>query len=409
MSDEGINTIEFIKARSMEIESIEKSLSVSHKKSLPWQRMPYYRRRRNRNYDKRKFAKIKHRLKDRHFLRTHTFYAKRYEMLKTNEYSVPYVSRLKNAKYIYKSESRGYIFDESFRKVEVSLIGENKNLENLENRKLMNNMSLEIKNKIQYFGNVYERILDNDKLISIGDCEEKDSDKEYECVISVLKKFDHKFKELNDVECKIFKNCYSESKELQKIDLTGGKCDLVNLSDLPKLESHKIFCRRTNIMLIFQRLINSGFIPCGLKDIERLALENDTMTIYDNVNSKLYKTIDEAINEKIIDKIKRTPRGKKQEYDTNKLYIYEDAKILIYFTFVCLKGSCKSKGEIFVNGNCIGKVVRADYKFSCGKICGLGFLKRDVAIDEIKNEKILCKSLGDRNFYEIKIIKFIKE
>lgn len=114
-NNESIDIVEFLKARSHEVEAIEKSIAVSHKQSLAWQRLPYYKRRRNRNFDRRLSKKFSHRPKDRHALRTHTYYAKRFFMLKLPAFSIPLRRRLKSMKYIYKSQSRGFVFDESFR------------------------------------------------------------------------------------------------------------------------------------------------------------------------------------------------------------------------------------------------------------------------------------------------------
>ncbi|ORD99976.1 hypothetical protein A0H76_2564 [Hepatospora eriocheir] len=109
---------EFVNSRSKEIKEIEKSIETKKKQSLIWQRLPHYKRRRNRNYDKRHTKKVKPRKKDRHVLRTHTYFAKRFFMLKLKDkLSIPLNRRVKSDKFIYKFSLRLLVFDESFRGV----------------------------------------------------------------------------------------------------------------------------------------------------------------------------------------------------------------------------------------------------------------------------------------------------
>ncbi len=388
---EAIDIIDFIKARSHEIEAIEKSLSISHKKSLLWQRMPFYQRRRNRNYDKRKNKVSKKRKLDRHFLRTHSFYAKRYEMLKLDMFSIPYSSRLKNSKYIYKSQERGYIFDESFRGVKIFKVNE---ISDKLKKKYYNYFDSNKNGIIQYINNEYEIIIDMDTVVVIGDMNSSDSLDKYDCAISILKKYNYEFNELKDFDCKIYKN-------LLRKDFNN--CNSIKLSE--KLESHKIICKRSDIMNIYQKLIVSGFIPIGLKDIERLSLENDTLTIYDNVNSKLYKLLEAAINKEIISKYNRTPSAKKQAFDLNNLYL-DGSNISTYFIFKCIKGACNSKAEIYCENKCIGRVIRAAYKFSSGNVYGLGFLTNISLSTDLEKNEFYCKNLTQKNFYKIEVIKW---
>lgn len=414
---ENIDVIEFVKARSREIEAIEKSITVSHKQSLLWQRLPYYKRRRNRNYDKRTSRKFTRRTKDRHLLRTHTFYAKRFFMLKLASFSIPMRRRLKSAKYIYKSQDRGFIFDESFRggyvynKEDIVAMRDSRagrkdgpctvaatdeygapaggcsapkdapaskeTDECLDILRFINKIDFDAEAAIQYIDNQYEVVVDRDQLIVVGRRIGDGFVEKVECLVSVMSKKSYSFD-----ECK-----------MPRVYKNGGREDI--------LETYKILCRRSEIMMLFQTLSNAGFIPACLEEIHRLSLENDCMSIYDNVKSGLYAEIENASNAEVIAKYGRTPASKKQKYNLARLFL-QDEPVERYFIFKVAKGACRAGAEVFSHEKPVGRVVRSAYKFSCGLCYGLGF-----TYGTFDEKLLMCKNLQQDNYYQIEITKYL--
>lgn len=372
MDNDSIDVVDFMKARSKEIEAIERSIETSHKKSLLWQRIPFYRRRRNRNYDKRSKKKFSYRKKDRHFLRTHTFYAKRFFMLKLNAFSIPLARRLKSSKYMYKSQHRGFIFDESFRGAHACAKSDLA-------QAVARGIDLAKDGVIQYIDNEYEVIVDGDRIISIGKNLCGGAGMEGQAVVSVILKKDYRFEELDA----------SLSATIYKPSGMGNG-----------LETHKILCPRTSVMSVYQKLQSSGFIAVCLDEIHRLALERDCMTVYDNVHSPLFKEIEAAQNAEKIAKYERTPASKKQAYDLGRLHLH-DEPVHGYFIFQITKGSCEGRAEILSGGECIGRVIRGGYKFSSGRCHGLGFCYNQQAQGPYH-----VRNLGQKNSYEMEIIKY---
>lgn len=371
---ESIDVAEFVKARSREIEAIEKSISVSHKQSLLWQRLPHYKRRRNRNYDKRTNRKFTRRKKDRHPLRTHTFYAKRFFMLKTASFSVPIRRRLKSAKYIYKSQGRGFIFDESFRGAYVySRCDAVAMRDDGALGAFVAKIDFGAEGVVQYIDNQYEAIVDGDRLIVVGRDIGDNFIEKIECLVSVMMKGSDQF----------------DRCETARIYRSGGDA----------LETHKIVCRRSEIMNIFQALTNSGLIPVCIEEIHRLSLENDRMTVYDNVGSSLYAEIENAVNGEIIAKYDRTPASKKQRYDLARLFL-QNEPVGGYFTFRVVRGACGPGAEIFSHDAVVGRVVRSAYKFTCGSCCGLGF-----SYGVLPSDPLTCKNLQQGNHYPIELTR----
>lgn len=388
MSNETINIIDFMKARGKEIEAIEASIENSKKKSMLFQRVPFYKRRRNRNYDKRMNRKFTYRKRDRHFLRTHTFYSKRFFMLKLQYCSIPVTRRIKSSKYIYKSQHRGFIFDESFRKVYVYKKGIIYNLVHntdlndkfftSEIQNILKNLDFNKNDKIQYFNNEFEIIVQGHSLFSIGKRLIEEHQNVSYCCISVMKK-------------DIPKEC----------DLSDFESVKIAVSEEKGLETCKILCKRSEIMNIFQKMIVNGFIPICLDEINRLALENSLMSIYDNVKSEIFEEIEAARNEEIIGKYNRTPSSKKQKYGTSGLYL-SHRLVWKYFMFKILKGRSMPGAEIYNDEKCVGHVIRSEFKYSSAYNYGLGFFTSEISFEDCG---LYCKNLGQSNFYEIEIEK----
>ncbi len=387
MGDEKIiNTEKFVNARTKEIKVIEESLKHKSKKTLVWQRMPFYMRRRNRNHDFVSKKKFSFRKKDRHFLRTHTYYAKRFFMLQINKerkISIPYKRHLKSSSFIYKStcrnsESVGCVFDESFKGV-------------------------------YYYENVSENISDQKGLFRTD-------------------------KLVFSVGAPIIKQGTTNSVEGDKLDTSNsGEDDKVNISycslavylskvgsieNLLKniddcfvfkmgstIETHKIICKREKVMEVFQILINNKIIPICLEEVFRIATENDVITEYDMINTELFKNIESTILQTLKDKYNKTPRGKKNEYDLNELGLYDENFKGNYFIFKILKKSVKPYAKIFNQENIlIGRVIRASFKYTSGCCYGVGIGFKEMKFDEIK-----IKNLDHENTIDGIIVKKLNQ
>lgn len=454
---EDINVIEFIQSRSKEIQAIEESINKTNKKTMLFQRLPFYKRRRNRNYDKRKAKKFTYRKRDRHFLRTHNYYSKRFFMLKVDDLSIPFKRRIKSSKYIYKSQKRGFIFDESFRKAIEYLktdifrdLSSNEDIVDsfnpnsmsiqdfrlkLENTPYLNSNSY---NTIQKIDNEYEIIFKKFSIILIG---RELNIKGYpiDCVFSVMKnnnineiledyksQFDQDDSKTANISEKCFNLALTEKLESQKnFSFYNSISNQSNDTKYDKdgLESSKIFCSRREAMNILQKFISSNIIPICLSEIHRLHLENDCISIYDNVKSDLFKNIEKSICAKIFEKYNKTPSSKKQSYDISRLFISNES-IGKYFIFKAIKGSIDPSAEIYcetqiendendefscIYGDPIGRVVRSEYKFTSGQTYGLGFFNENFEVGKYKNLKnFLCKNLNQNNCYPIEIVKYFE-
>jgi len=413
---EDINTVEFIEARAKEIQYIEDSMAKSNKKSMLFQRMPFYKRRRSRNYDKRKQAKFTRRKKDRHFLRTHTFYAKRFFMLKletAEDIAIPQRRRVKSSKYIYKSQERGFVFDESFRKIsecetseflrefkmvgcevdsdttcglasevdsEISratTCGLTSNVDSeisrsttlglacvmnseisgstIEIKDLLAHVNISLYNTVQSLPGAIDVVITVDKTYFIGETPIENFRATGSSVLTLMKCSSHDLSYLRSFKsAKIFKS-------------SSG------------LESHKIICDRSEVMPIYEKLIRNSIIPVCLEEIHRLSIENSTYTIYDDITTGLYKTIERSINRDIIDKYNRTPPAKRQSYDLGLLYVTGDEALagqmsVVYCMFRVVKGTTGRCDQIIRDGVCIGRVVRGGYRYSSGCCHGIGVL-----------------------------------
>lgn len=463
-----IDAIELIEARAKEIQFIEESIKKSNKKTMLFQRLPFYKRRRNRNYDKRKSKKFTYRKKDRHFLRTHTFYAKRFFMLKFetanfnctdfsdasfnnspeascvvpnfkyNDISIPMKRRIKSSKYIYKSQDRGFLFDESFRggfsyptdllveqilKIRSESCQTSKKFCSIELLPSISQISLfsfassidlQKYDQVQCIENLYEVILTKEQIYIIGAwiCDCSVSAHPLDGMVSIFKKEAYGFFELKNL-----KNL------LIFPDKAGG------------IQTHKILCERSQMMSVFQSLSNNSIIPICLEEIYRLSYEHDQMTIYDNIKGNLFKMIENSINKEIVDKYNRTPKSKRTEICTDDLYLERDPKLKeseqnVYCIFRIEKGNTERGAFLYKENLCIGRVIRSAYKFGNGKCYGLCVIYSDCyeAIDKkeselffdkqsnaingndesVNNSLLSIKNLGKNNFYRIQIVKVFK-
>lgn len=440
--DKDINTVDFIEARAKEITAIEESINKTAKKTMLFQRLPFYKRRRNRNYDKRKSKKTTFRKKDRHFLRTHTFYSKRFFMLKldiSEDISIPFKRRIKSSKYIYKSQDRGFVFDESFRRgyycdltdfININ-INDNNDISNVDNDN--NNDISNVGNDNSIIGNdkidintINDITVDNNSINNI--IESSINLNLYDKVQSVSNLFDviitKKFVYLIGIKPKNLQlkpiDCVFSLLKVQNTDfsyLKNFKSVKIFRSE-NGLETHKIICDRSEAMLVYEKLINYSIIPICLEEIHRLAIENSCLTVYDNIKSKIFNIIEKSINKEIIEKYNRTPLSKKQRYDLNLLNISCDkndmnvscsniiSSDICYVEFKVIKGNVERCAEILLKGECIGRVIRGAYKYSSASCYGIAYLFNSANINETE---LKCKNIDQKNSYSILITKIFTD
>lgn len=405
---EDINAVDFVNQRSKEIQEIEESINQSRKKTMLFQRVPFYKRRRNRDYNRKR--KLKQRKGDRHFLRTHKFYSKRFFMLKLDRCSIPFLRRVKSSKFIYKTSD--FIYDESYRGSAVynfnDILAQGQSEPGISCQEshdtghvavygipqhpfpiaphvvtassLLQNINVSVYDKVQYINNLYEAILTGTTLILIGAIVSDASPLEFgESTISILKS--------TNIESLI------KNYNLRNFNIAFYK------SFNNKIEAGKLFCKRSQIMDLFQFLISNRMIPICLNEIFRIYLEADSMCIYDNIHSGLFLQIQNKVNSEIISKYNRTPSSKKQQYDTEKLYLKYPTPVR-YFIFKVKKGNIKNGAEIYNGNELVARCIRGGYKFSCGKCCGLG-----IFLSNVVNEPLLMKNLDQTNYYLIEVVK----
>ena len=143
-----------------------------------------------------------------------------------------------------------------------------------------------------------------------------------------------------------------------------------------------IFLSKERAMTTWLWLIKQSIIPVSIRELERIALEENTL-IYpcDCVQSLYFKEYEKAMNKGIIEKYERTPRGKRIEINTEDLFIHE-VNNLQYFYFDLPRGSANKNAFITQNGQLVGRVVRGGFSFKRGKCRGLGYFFKKIEQDE---------------------------
>ncbi|KAG0439929.1 hypothetical protein DMUE_2108 [Dictyocoela muelleri] len=420
--DNEIDGKEFIKARQLEIENLINKISPSKKKKMLFQRLPYYKRRRLKSY-----KKVKKKKKSS----SENFFAKRFSMIKINEREVAYKRRLKSDKFIYKSlklQKRGFFMDISFRDIFINknccVIGPSClelgfDCHHLSGEKIY----LDSHYLIYMFNSdlkdgIY--IIKNNQLVFENDFNAPDS-------LSYLKIYlesgtiDYKNENTNeDKNLKIknknepeFKNYTSQKTktEINNILKSVNHAEKINLN-LKNLKNdlfyEKIFIFNCNnqekiilspkklTVTFYQNLISRGYIPIGIHDYLRITLELSKITIFDTLNS-LYRQFENEITAPLIEKYKRTPKGKKINYEIFKIqnpFIIPDFDGCVYYF---------ESNQVFMRCAVIYKIDIEEYN----KLC-LDFKKstikkiREEYSGIIKNENIFYKvDNKDDNNYQI--------
>lgn len=372
MNDETINVSTYVDERMDDIKYIETALNNSRKKTMLFQRLKYYKRRRSRSYVKKKNNT---RRKERHILRTHIWYAKRFKMIKIFNCSLPFKRNIKSDKYIYKSLHRGFMFDETYKKTLVYkrkddhvLIKDLK--ENVICTKNIENEQIEIAIMGEYIIISYiEKVID--KTIFEG----LELVSSLDCTFLVIK--------ANPDISKVF----SLTEPFFVPDSKDGG---------------RIFTTKQHAMDTWQNLIKQSLLPVSIQELERIALENQSMNYpFDYVQSKYFKEYENVLNKEIIEKYQRTPKGKKLKIYIDDLFISQND--VEYFIFEIPKGNANKNSFILKGEDVVGRVVRSGFSFTRGKCRGLGFVYKDVT----NLENLKCRNLGENLEHDIEILKRI--
>lgn len=407
MVEKEIKPIDFVKERAMEIQLIEVAIESNRKKSMLFQRLPFYLRRRSRSHEKRMKKRKNIRKKDRHGLRTHTWYAKRFEMLKVWDTAIPLRRRMKSDKFIYKSQHRGFIFDESYKKVIIynrpkdEIFGIDFSLENVIQEIKYENVIFEVVVTKEYltvisldFNRIKEELELN--LVEYG---------RIECCLSIMKADSLFSNEINEDTIRFSKLLLSKRNiDINEI-LKNNSNEIIYIKSLSPFESGKIFLKRKMILDFWQKISNTGIIPVCVEELQRLALENDYMIYpFDYPNTEIYKDFEESYVKPIKDKYIRTPKSKKMNIDINSMYIHT-MKEISFCIFEMEKGSTDRCAFIFDEEKIIGRVIRSRFCFTKGLCKGICYLFQDTE----EEEEFYTKNLNSNSFNQIKIVKVLKD
>lgn len=377
MKKDEIKIEDFLHERTDDIQKLETAINSSKKKSLLFQRLPFYKRRRTRSNIRRKTKPCRN--KSRHILRTHVWYAKRFKMIKINNVSLPLTRNIKSSKYIYKSQKRGFIFDETYKKIKINKIEDS----------IYKNYEKNIVHLVNTENGIIEIVITDNLLIEfIPNLLESNNEK---ACLSVIKIKD----ELLD----------QFSKDIELDLINGNPCFIKSSS---KFETGKILLKQCDVMDTWNQMIKNGVIPICIEELYRIGIENDYLIYpFDCVNSHFFKNYENKLNDIFLQKYNRTPASKKVKINEADLYIYSTEKIY-YYVFELKKGVLTKNAIIYNQSNdVIGKVIRGSFCFTVGKsrgLCYLSFLANE-------NNEFKAKNLQSENLYDIiikKQVEFVK-
>ncbi|KAG5860439.1 POPLD domain-containing protein [Encephalitozoon hellem] len=405
MAEKEIIPISFVEERAKEIQLIETAIESNRKKSMMFQRLPFYLRRRLRSHEKRIKKKKHMRKKDRHGLRTHVWYAKRFEMMKVWNTSIPLRRRMKSSKFIYKSQrTRGFVFDESYKDVIVyvrpntEILGINFSLENVVQRIRHGNIVFEAIVSEKFLTVITPDLEEVESVISL----EKHS--RIECCLSLIQTDGLFLDEIDDA--KRFAKILSYKKGGGIDEIILHECDgAIFVKSHSGSESGKVLLRRNMVMSFWQDVVNAGVIPVCVEELQRLALEGDYMVYpFDYATSKLYKDFEQSYMEPIKSKYERTPKSKKMEIDIGFMYIYTDVPA-VFASFELEKGHADRCAFILNENDCIvGRVIRGGFCFTKGLCKGLCYVLCDVQ----EGDEFYSRNLNSSSFNQIKITKVFR-
>ncbi|KAF7684480.1 hypothetical protein TCON_0345 [Astathelohania contejeani] len=353
-----INPLEFIKARAAEIEDLEASLSTNTKKTMLFQRLPFHKRRRNSSYRRRRSTKS---------AKPHRWFAKRFRMVDLYGVRMPMESNHKSDSYIYKSQERGFIFHEAYKKAYVYQL--------IENCKEIN---YTIRDSVQICileGERVEVAIIDKCLIIIQMCEKHLVEApflfSFEKIFLLLKGKNRRTgRYLNEelveqeINAKYDEKSYLFIKYSFDSIITGIVLTCYNVTG--------------SICDYFTR---KGMVVIGIKEALRVALENKELLYpFDYPNLHLFKQYEAVLMDPIKAKYDRTPPAKRPVYNADEypFYLPLDNIVSIWY-FKCLRGGCLKKGAMIYSkeNEIIGYVLRGAFSYTIGKCAGICYLIKD--------------------------------
>lgn len=404
MASEEIDPIGFARGRAGEIQAIEAAIRTSRKKSMLFQRLPFYLRRRTKSHEKRGKRKRCVRKKDRHGLRTHTWYAKRFEMLKVWGTAVPLRRRMKSSKFIYKSQNRGFIFDESYKKVVVysrpssQVLGIDLSLVN-------------VVQEVRHGNGILEAVVTNEHLIVISMCSDEVEQElgltkhgVIECCLSVIKADELFSNEINESSTRFSKFLVSRKNMDTDRVLKEGSDSIIYFRSLSKVESGKVLLKRTKVLDFWQDIVNTGVVPVCVEELQRIALENDYMIYpFDYPGTKAYEDFERAYVEPLVSKYNRTPPSKKMKMDLDSMYIHTE-DLVVFGVFEMERGIADRCASVFDGDRVVGRVIRGSFCFTRGLCKGLCYLLQDAS----EGDEFYTRNAGSTSLNQIKIVKVFR-
>lgn len=133
-----------------------------------------------------------------------------------------------------------------------------------------------------------------------------------------------------------------------------------------------ILSPKNTTMALYQNLISAGCIPIGIYDYLRIALELRKITIFDKFDS-LYRKVEKEITLPAIEKYKRTPKGKKINYQKLKImdpFVIPEIKGKVYYF---------ESDQVFDRCAVIYGIKHDEYKNICDKF-------RRITLEQIKDQ-----------------------
>lgn len=395
--DEEIYVKEFLKERNDEINELINSLDRK-KKTLEFQRLPFYKRRRTKNLNKKK--KQNNNKKNKiDWLPMHIYYAKRFQMTKLNGFKIPLLRRQKSEKFIYKSAYRGFLMDEGFMGVNIHKINDYPNLletkSNIFIDSIINNEPVSYC-KINDLIIIQSLLINDYNIFSIF----------YGKILIVgkykLNDFNNIFKN-GDIENKISININYPKQEYCK-EFNKFEEEYFYIFPTEQLFKYKIIFNKNIMKLLFNLFLIKGYIPICINELFRISIESNIILNFDYTNTSFYEIFEKAVYNYEYEKYKRTPKGKRKNYKAigfnqpfNLNIKYPETHI-----FNLENGSFERGSLVYKDNILCGIVIRGSFCFSIGKERGI------ISINNYdKLAKYTIKSIKNGKIYEIKQSKFI--
>lgn len=343
--DDEINSIDFIKARAEEVQKIEQSINTNRKKTMLFQRLPFHRRRRTRSFQKKTRCPKKGGIG--------TWFSKRFRMIRVYGTELPLRRCMKSDSFIYKSFKRGFLFYESHKKARVFRKG-----------------------PFQLEGEYYE----TEKYFILVSMEYSPGE------LELLGFLDTPIALLGDATLE--QGVYTTKRDLKSelvlstttldeyVEEEGDGEDIVFMFlGSPGGEGGKIFVRKGLLMRFWQKAVLKGFVPVSVEELLRIGLEKRFLVFpFDYVMSKFYAEYEHRVLEPVVQKYHRTPRAKRPG-TTRSIMAFKAFPGRLFF-FDVPKGTVGRCAEILCGERVVGRVSRASFCFSVGRVRGVCLVER---------------------------------